>query len=75
MRSALWPCRRGQQRLDLGLGLKAENLSWCPTQTIPPSLGATGLTPSHRSGVFESLSARFAWQEDDHYGHGKKEVT
>ena len=34
-----------------------------------------GLTPSHRSGVVESLTARFAWQEDDHYGHEKKEVA
>ena len=36
---------------------------------------AGGLTPSHRSGVVESLTARFAWQEDDHYGHEKKEVA
>ena len=39
------------------------------------ALSHAGLTPSHRSGVFGSLTARFAWQEDDHYGYQEKEVA
>ena len=45
------------------------------TRSFPSTVKGGGLTPSHRSGVVESLTARFAWQEDDHYGHEKKEVA
>ena len=66
-------CDRYVVSEDSVLGRYGINLDEIPRYISESTTG--GLTPSHRSGVVESLTARFAWQEDDHYGHEKKEVA